>query len=599
MPVNITGPTEFVLSISCPSGVTPPTQYEVFAGCMDSGAPIVPGYTNTYDNPCAAAQGLNPSAPVTATVSNGTVSFPFDLTKVLAQGSEDDVNVTSVAMDGSGNFLAATARNCPPNNDCDIPVTIGAPDATATPTPTPTPTATPCTGRGCPTPTPNKCGGRGLPPCSTPTPTATATATPTATPTTSGTPVPGSAADFLNHTSVDDQFVASGETGAQQLSMMEYLGVKHVRSDFMCGDPQGCTGLGDPIGTVMVPNAHAGGYTYITQPNCGPDGSNLNSGSISFDIYVDQAFGDTLYALGACNEPNNQPYYWNGTGCFEGGTAAGCIAEQEAFYVAAKAAFPNIPVYSQPEAGGAEPDNVGLQFLTNSGTIQADYADLHNYADRGNNTWVPGMTASVFENNGLGDNYDGMSGEYCGSTFGQGFPATSPANCPTVPRVTTETGWSYQDGGLTEDQRGKVLTDLYVMGYMKGEGVVSLYVLYNGSGWELFYDSNGPDTPTATIPAEYIHNLTTILADPVVSFVPTTPTVTLTGATDPTDHWMVLAKSNGKHDLVFVPDRPTGSDVETITVNQAGNIYDITQGTTPVATGSTFTANDHIMILEF
>jgi hypothetical protein len=139
-PVNITGPTNFMLSISCPAGVTPPTSYELWAGCMDSGAALVSGYTNPLCAPGTGITSLLPMALNNVTVSGGFVSFNLDLTQLLPAGTEDDVNVTSQGLDSSGNFLAATPRDCPPNNDCDIPVTIGAPGSSPTATPT-SPTA--------------------------------------------------------------------------------------------------------------------------------------------------------------------------------------------------------------------------------------------------------------------------------------------------------------------------------------------------------------------------------------------------------------------------------------------------------------------------
>src|SRR5206468_11639224 len=66
---------------------------------------------------------------------------------------------------------------------------------------------------------------------------------------------------------------------------------------------------------------------------------------------------------------------------------------QAAFYAAVKSdlALKDYPVFHSSEAGGSEPDNVGLQFLTipdgamalmPDGTRYADYANVHNYISR-------------------------------------------------------------------------------------------------------------------------------------------------------------------------------------------------------------------------
>jgi hypothetical protein len=150
-PVNVTGPLNYQLSISCPLGVNPPTQYQIWGGCQDSGAKIPAGYNNFYMNPngtCNASPLANTSAgpnggvPVNAVVSAGFVSFNFDLTKYFPASSIEDINVTSLYDPATGTYDAATPRTCPPNNDCDIAVTIGAPGSTATPTPTATPPPT-------------------------------------------------------------------------------------------------------------------------------------------------------------------------------------------------------------------------------------------------------------------------------------------------------------------------------------------------------------------------------------------------------------------------------------------------------------------------
>lgn len=145
-PVNVTGSVNYQLSISCPTGVTAPTSYQIWGGCMDSGAPVPTGYTNVYKNPDGSCQNsplangqTNGGVPVSATVQNGTVSFNFDVTQYFPQSSIEDINVSSLFDTTTNSYDAATPRDCPPNGDCDIAVTVGPPASTPTPTATPTP----------------------------------------------------------------------------------------------------------------------------------------------------------------------------------------------------------------------------------------------------------------------------------------------------------------------------------------------------------------------------------------------------------------------------------------------------------------------------
>ena len=134
-PVNVTGPLNYELSISCPPGVNPPTHYQIWAGCDDSGAPVPTGYSNIYMNsngtcnasPLAIPGVADGGVPVNATVSGGFVNFNFDLTKYFPNSSFEAINLSSLYDPSIGYYDAATPRDCPPNGNCDIAVTIGLP----------------------------------------------------------------------------------------------------------------------------------------------------------------------------------------------------------------------------------------------------------------------------------------------------------------------------------------------------------------------------------------------------------------------------------------------------------------------------------------
>ena len=101
------------------------------------------------------------------------------------------------------------------------------------------------------------------------------------------------------------------------------------------------------------------------------------------------ASAGALLAAEGPNEPNNWPVDYQGQ--VSSGTTSLPIAKfQRDLYAAVKAdsQLAGIPVLHSSEAGGSEPDNVGLQFLTipagagtllPDGTQYADYANTHNY----------------------------------------------------------------------------------------------------------------------------------------------------------------------------------------------------------------------------
>src|SRR5262249_54155591 len=96
-----------------------------------------------------------------------------------------------------------------------------------------------------------------------------------------------------------------------------------------------------------------------------------------------------LLAVEGANQPNNLPVTYAGQ--TSNGTTFLPVAKlQRDLYAAVKAepGLKGIPVFHSSEAGGSEPDNMGLQFLTipagagalmPDGTKYADYANTHNY----------------------------------------------------------------------------------------------------------------------------------------------------------------------------------------------------------------------------
>jgi hypothetical protein len=320
-----------------------------------------------------------------------------------------------------------------------------------------------------------------------------------------------------------------------------------------------------------------------------------------------------LLAVEGPNEPNNFPV------TYDGGTSGYTttflpVAElQRDLYAAVKAdpKLPNVPVFHASEAGGSEPDNVGLQFLTipvdagttmPSGTKYADYGNTHNYVC-GHSSVLSDNVAWNASNPTLNGDWDGPYVEY-GHTWHEGFNGYSDPELITLPKVTTETGWlTMGSGSITEEQQGRVFLDLYLSAYKQGFSYTFIYMLRDDpvqGYWGLFDTSYNPKTSGL-----YIHNLTTLLAD---TSQRTPGKLDYSIAAEPmTVHDLLMQKSNGVFELVVWDERLTGGS-DTVAINLSKprptvTVYDPTTGTSPtmslknVSTVSLM-LTDHPMILE-
>jgi hypothetical protein len=329
--------------------------------------------------------------------------------------------------------------------------------------------------------------------------------------------------------------------------------------------------------------------------------------------------GTSLAAAGAlmsfegANEPNNFLITYNGATGGGNGTWLPVAQLQRDYYAAIKAnaTLKSYPVFSVSE-GGAETNNVGLQFLTipsgagtlmPDGTHYADYANLHNYVDDHVNLVdnIAWYTAEPFAPNSM----DGMYGEYIGTTWLKGFKA-SPANT-ILPRVTTETSWgTIGAGAASEAQQGRLFLDMYLSEFKRGWSNVFWYELHDGEGGdstgEGIYRADWTAKPAAT----YMHNLTTVLADST-DFTPAVLNYSIPGE-QLTVHDLLLQKSNGKFELIVWDDRPIGEGSDAVTVNFGAtyatvNVYDTTTGVVPIKSLSnvnsvSLTLTDHPLIIE-
>lgn len=385
--------------------------------------------------------------------------------------------------------------------------------------------------------------------------------------------------------------VAQGYDYQKYVPALRYLGVKVVRD--AAGNIPNLVALHQKTGVLI---------------------DIFNAGDLKGLLYA----GRTLAAAGAllsfegANEPNNFPITYDGqTGGGSGSWLAVANFQQDLYFgVKSDSVLKKYPVFHVSE-GGAEVDNVGMQWLTiptesetvmPAGTTYADYANVHNYVIGtchgyvDNQAWqaaAPTRTRC----------WDGLFGEY-GRTWRKGFQGYTDAQLPTVPRVTTETGWDSVANPGGETVQGKVLVNTYLAQYARGWSYTFIYELGEGEGGAgnqgLFHADWSPK-PAAT----YIHNLTSILAD--TGTLASGHTLSYSIADLPsTVHDLLMQKSSGAFELAIWGERVQGSDDVVVrfgSPHAVVNVYDVTSGTTPVRTFANvdsvpLTLSDHAVVVE-
>jgi hypothetical protein len=344
------------------------------------------------------------------------------------------------------------------------------------------------------------------------------------------------------------------------------------------------------------------------------------------------ARSDALLSIEGPNEPNNFPIDYRGRQ--GGGHAASWLPDwipgrlaawlpssvtwipiaefQRDLYGAIKndGELSRYPVFSVSE-GGAETDNVGLQFLTipagagtllPAGTRFADFANVHNY--------VSGIRIGRVDNQAwhaadpvLDTHWDGLFGEY-GRTWLKHFQGYPTAELETLPRVTTETGWESRNR-REERTQGIVLLNTYLAQFKRGWRYTFIYELGEGEGgggnYGLFHSDWSPK-----LAATYIHNLTSILVDRDAAAPPAGEFDYAIEKAPDTVHDLLLMKSSGIFELVIWGEQVAGSNGITIRLGsrqRSVKVYDTTVGTDPVQTLTDvteipLTVSDHALILE-
>jgi hypothetical protein len=323
------------------------------------------------------------------------------------------------------------------------------------------------------------------------------------------------------------------------------------------------------------------------------------------------ASAHALLALEGTNEPNNWPVFYNGQRGGGSGTWLPLAQCQRDLYNQTKSdpALGGYPVFHISE-GGAEVDNVGLQFLTipsgattvmPEGTRYGDFANSHNYVSGHVKGYIDNQAWQAADPT-LNGPWDGLYGEY-GRTWKRGFAGYSKAQLLTLPRATTETGWDTVSDTGGEPVQGKILVNTYLAQFARGWKYTFVYELIDGEGGDGnqgFYHAD----ITPKLAATYLHNLTSILAG---SEERTPGSLTYTIPNQPaTVHDLLLQKSSATFDLVVWGEQVSGSNTVTVQLGAAYptvNVYDVTIGIDPVTSyhnvGSvSLVVSDHALIVE-
>jgi hypothetical protein len=319
-----------------------------------------------------------------------------------------------------------------------------------------------------------------------------------------------------------------------------------------------------------------------------------------------------LLAVEGANEPNTWPITFNGQKGGGAGSWAAVASCQAALYAAVKAdaVLNEYPVFHVSE-GGAETDNVGMQFLTipphagtttPTGTRFADYANPHNYVTGHLGRYVANMPWSAADPT-LNGGWDGLYGEY-GRTWLKGYGGYSGSELETLPRVSTETGWdSVADAG-GEVVQGKVLSNVYLAQFARGWRYTFIYEMIDAegsAGAQGLYRADRSAKPAAT----FIHNLTTILVDNGKPASTASLSYSISNQRS-TVHDLLLQKSDGTFELIIWGEQVLGSNHVTVSFDKPftiAKVYDITIGTTALQTlrqvaAVPLSVSDHALILE-
>jgi hypothetical protein len=415
--------------------------------------------------------------------------------------------------------------------------------------------------------------------------------------------------DFLNSIGVCTHISQGEDDPTRVADCLTYTGIRALRDD----------GSKNPKTIQAFIQVHqACGAKVVLLPINGDIAASLLE-------YDSLAAAGALLAVEGPNEPNNFRVTYDGAKSSRT-TSMPVALFQRDLYAAVKAdpKLSGIPVFHSSEAGGSQPDNCGLQFLTiptGAGTLMpdgtqfADFANTHNYVcGHGLKGITEDNIAWNAEDPVLNGKWDGLYVEYGHTWWGKGFDGYTRPQLQKLPRVTTETGWNTRQGqgannaALSEDQQGKLFLNLYLDAFKRDWSYTFIYMLRDSTSqgaWGLVHNDYSNKAS-----ASYLHNLTTLLADKSsASFTPATLDYTIPNQ-PATVHDLLMQKSNGVFELAIWAERANGAD--NVTLNLGGGaaatygsakVYDPTTGTAPIQTLANvnslpLTLSDHPLIIE-
>jgi hypothetical protein len=407
------------------------------------------------------------------------------------------------------------------------------------------------------------------------------------------------ARDFLDSIGVNSSISVRGESLEKTIACARYLGVRWFRA--------GIEG-NIPMRDFVELHKRAGVRFSWGLGSGGTDIARL------IETGRQMAAAGALLAFEGPNEPNNWGITYQGQAGGRSESWVPVAQLQRDLYDAVKSdpVLKRYPVWSITE-GGAETDNVGLQFLSiprgagtvmPAGTRYADHANVHNYIYHpnvpgleDNKTWKAADPSSACK-------VDGLFGEY-GVTWARHYAGYPEARLGSLPRVTTETG-ALIDGPITEEIHALNLLSLYLDQFKRGWSHTAVYLLrdrVDEAGNQRFGFYKPDYTPRKA--AVYLHNLTTILAD--------TGSIATPGRLDysiphhpETVHDLLLQKNEGTLDLVVWDERLRGVDTVTVDLGATygtATICDPTVGTKATRSLSrvrsvTLKLSDHPVVIE-
>ena len=410
--------------------------------------------------------------------------------------------------------------------------------------------------------------------------------------------------DFLKSIGVCTHITQGEDDPAKIAESLSYAGIRGIRDD----------GSENPKALQSFVDVHAkSGARVVPLPINGNIAASLQE-------YETLSAAGALLAVEGPNEPNNFRVTYKGERS-SNKTSMPVALFQRDLYAAVKAdpRLAGVPVFHSSEAGGSEPDNCGLQFLTipagagalmPDGTKYADYANTHNYVCGHN---LKGITEDNIawnaEDPTLKGEWDGMFVEYGHTWRGKGFDGYSKDQLESLPRVTTETGWSTRTGGggnrtaISEQEQGKLFLNLYLDAFKRHWSYTFIYMLRDspGQGYWGLVDHDYQPKASGT----YLHNLTTILADKSSPFKPGVFNYSIPGQ-PATAHDLLMQKSTGVFELAVWGEQAKGSSDVTVQLGAnypSAKVYDPTVGVTPIQTLANVSAvpltlSDHAFIIE-